>query len=127
VAWNDGITIYFFGAPLDRILNEGQKRCAEVRRVEDAEVRRGGRATARAKTKAKFGGPSTAVGMTVVCGGGGRTAVGLGRKVRAVEVRGVLRGPSAALRMTGLWGVGRERRGEAAFGAAGMSPFWGTG
>jgi hypothetical protein len=39
-------------------------------------------------------------------GVGGRTAVGLGRKVRAVEVRGVLRGPSAALRMTGLWGVG---------------------
>jgi hypothetical protein len=32
----------------------------------------------------------------------GRTADLLGRKVRAVEVSGVLRGPSAALRMTSV-------------------------
>ena len=51
------VAIYFFGGPLDKIWSEGQKQCAEVRRVEDAEVRRGERATARAKTKAKFGGP----------------------------------------------------------------------
>ena len=68
------VAIYFFLDPLDKILSEGQKRCAEVRRVEDAEVRRGGRATVRAG--------------------------GFGRKVPAYVVGGTLRDSSTSLRMT---------------------------
>ena len=73
------VTIFIFGNPLDKIFNEGQKRCAEDGEEKMQRFAEEGRATARAKTRAKFGGPSTArrtiklsvasVGMTVVCGG----------------------------------------------------------